>query len=112
MLCGSLLRQPRRLELAVIVDRERRVIREAAPLVDRGLERFRGDAGRGDLVVDAPADVLRPGLAAVRPPGVLLGPGVEAPEYVDEARLVEHLRQPGALLGQEARVVPVRAPVL
>ena len=34
--------------------------------------------GRGDLVVDAPADVLRPRLAAVRPPGVLLGLVVRA----------------------------------
>jgi hypothetical protein len=32
--------------------------------------------------------------------------------HVDEAQLVEHLREPGALLGQEARVLLVGAPVL
>jgi len=32
-----------------------------------------GDARRGDLVVQPPADVVRPGLPAVARPGVLLG---------------------------------------
>src|SRR5688572_25268757 len=105
--------QPRRrLEPGVIVDRERSVVGEAPPLVDRFLRRARGDARRGDVVVDAPAHVLRPGLAAVGPPGVLLGLRVQAPEYVHPAQLVEHAREPGALLGQEAGVLLVGAPVL
>src|SRR5215470_16818741 len=59
----------------VVVDRQRRVVGEALVLVDPRALRLRGNAGRGDLVVDAPADVLLPRLAAVRPPGVLLRTG-------------------------------------
>src|SRR4051812_44445074 len=114
---GSLLRQSRgavlpfALEGIVIIDRQGRVVREALLLVDRFLARRDGDAGRGDLVVDAPADVLRPGLAAVRPPGVLVGLVVDAAEDVDETQLVEYPGEPGALLGEEARVFLVGAPV-
>src|SRR4051812_4594812 len=68
---GSLARKPLR-ERAVIVDRQRRMVGKAPALVDRLLARLRRDAGRGDLVVDAPADVLRPRLAAIGPPGVLV----------------------------------------
>src|SRR5512147_2944689 len=75
-------------KLEFVVDDQRRVIREAPVLVDRHRVRMGGDARRGDLVVDAPADVLRPGLAPVRPPGVLLGTRVDAPEDVDEPELV------------------------
>src|SRR6185503_18132325 len=100
------------LKLMVVVDDERRVVGKALRLVDRLAPRRGGDARRGDLVVDAPADVLLPRLAAVRPPGVLLGLVVQLAEHVDEAELVEYFRQPGALLGQEARVLLVRAPVL
>src|SRR5688500_17991423 len=63
-------------ERVVIVDRQGRVVGEPLRLVDRLLRRGGGDAGGGNLVVDAPADVLLPRLAAVGPPGVLLGPGV------------------------------------
>src|SRR5258708_2739354 len=114
---GTLLRQSRSAVLllalggAVIIDRQGRVVGEALLLVDRFLQRRGGDARRGDLVVDAPADVLRPGLAAVRPPGVLVGLVVDPPENVDEADLVEHAREPGALLGEKARVLLVGAPV-
>src|SRR5712671_70410 len=114
---GNLLRQsrsapsPPALEGIVIIDRQGRVVGEALLLVDRFLVRRGGDAGRGDLVVDAPADVLRPGLAAVRPPGVLVRLVVDPPENVDEADLVEDARQPGALLGKKARVLLVGAPV-
>src|SRR5262245_3273305 len=99
-------------QLVLIVDGERSVVGEALRLVDRLLLRGARHAGRGDLVVDAPADVLLPRLAAVRPPGVLLGPGIQPAEHVDEAELVEDARQPRALLRQEARVLAVRAPVL
>src|SRR3954463_6988629 len=51
-------------ERVVIVDRERRVVGEASALVDRLSHRASSDARRGDLVIDAPADVLRPCLAA------------------------------------------------
>src|SRR2546430_5669584 len=73
---GRLERQSARSELVVIIDRERRVIGEAPALVDRLTDRLRCDLRRRDLVVEAPADVLGPGLAAVGPPGVLVGLGV------------------------------------
>ena len=45
--------------------------------------------------------VLRPGLAAVRPPGVLLGLAVQAAEHVDEAELVERAAKPGGSSGRK-----------
>src|SRR5688572_4391459 len=101
-----------RLKLMVVVDDERRMVGKALRLVNRFAPRGRGDGRRGDLVVDAPADIFLPRLAAVRPPGVLVGLVVQLAEHVDEAELVEHAREPGALLGQKARVLLVRAPVL
>src|SRR5258708_12560879 len=95
----------------VIVERERRVVREAAALVDGFARGAGGDARRRDLVVDAPADVLGVGAAAVRPPGVLIRLLVQAPEHIDEADLVEHARQPLPLLRQAARALLVPAPV-
>src|SRR5689334_20459853 len=98
-------------EVVVIVDRERRVVGEAPALVDRLSQRARRDAGRGDLVIEAPADVLGPGAATVRPPRVLVRLLIQPPEDVDEADLVEHTREPGALLGQETGVLLIRAPI-
>ncbi len=99
-------------QLEVVVDDQRRMIGEAAGFVDRRRARGCGDARRRDLVVDAPADILGPRLPAIGPPGILFGPRIEATEDIDEAQLVEHLREPRALLGQEARVLLVAAPVL
>src|SRR5436853_5837027 len=98
-------------ERIVIVDRERRVVREATTLVDRLAHRASGDAGGGNLIVDSPADVLGVRLAAVGPPGVMAGLAVQATEDIDEADLIEHMRKPRALLGREAGVLLVRAPV-
>src|SRR5712671_2379329 len=115
---GTLLRQSRSavflsaLGGVVIVDRQGRVVGEALLLVDRLLHRRGGNSRGRDLVVDPPADVLRPALAAVGPPGVLVRLGVDAAEHIDETQLVEHLGEPGALLGQKARILLVRAPVL
>src|SRR3569833_2008109 len=90
------------------------MVGKALILVDAGGFGLGGDAGGGDLVVDAPADVLGPGLAAVAPPGVGLAGmlGVEAAVDVDRAELVEQARHPGTLLGQEAGVLLVGFPVL
>src|SRR5262249_43010716 len=96
----------------VVVYRERRVIREALRLVYPRALRLRRDARRRDLVVDAPADVLRPRPAAVRPPGVLPRPLIHLAEHVDPPHPVEGFAEPGALLGEEARVLAVAAPVL
>src|SRR5262249_52442393 len=83
----------------------------ARAMVDRLRDGGRGDPRRGDVAVESPADVLCPGTTAVRPPGVLIGLVVQAPEDVDEADLVEDAGEPGTLLGQETRVLLVRAPV-
>jgi hypothetical protein len=63
------------------------------------------------VVVQPPAHVLGPGLAAVAPPRVLLGLRVERAEHVDQppSPAAGH---PGAFLGQEAAVLLVAAPVL
>src|SRR5688572_29453033 len=55
----------------VIVDRERRVVGEPPRLIDGAAVRGRGKGRGGDLIIDAPSDVLRPCLTAVRPPRVL-----------------------------------------
>ncbi len=39
-------------------------------LVDAGGDGFAGDAGGGDLVIDAPSHIFLPGLSPVAPPGV------------------------------------------
>src|SRR3954469_22298213 len=99
------------LEGPVIVDGERGMVGKPPPLVDRLAHGGGRDAGGGHLVIDAPAYVLLPGLAAVRPPGVVAGVRVELAEHIDEADLVEHVREPGALFRREAGVLPVGAPV-
>src|SRR5258708_32592710 len=71
----------------------------------RGARRT-GEPRAGDLVVDAPAHILRPGLAAVGPPGVLLGGRIHCPESADEADLGEQLTEQGARGRQKAGVVP------
>src|SRR5690606_18040722 len=63
------------------------------------------------LVVDAPADVLGAGGAALAPPGVVLAPGAQVPVTVHPAALLEQQVQPGALLGQAAGVLLVGGPV-
>src|SRR5512139_470430 len=90
------------------------MVGKALALVDAGGSSGFCNAGGRDLVVDAPADVLGPGLAAVAPPGVGFAGvlGIEAAVDVDPAEFVEQARHPGALLGQEAGVLLVGLPVL
>src|SRR5206468_299737 len=63
----------RSLDFVFVIDDQRGMIGEAPVGVDRGAARSGGDPGRRDLIVDAPAHVLRPCLAAIGPPRVLLG---------------------------------------
>src|SRR4030065_290439 len=100
------------LKFVVVVDRQRCMIGELLVLVDALLLRRLRDAGRGDLIIDAPAYVLGIGLTAVRPPGVLIGFVVEGAEYIHPAEILENLGEPGTLLRQEAGVFLVAAPVL
>src|SRR5688572_9196148 len=89
------------IQRVVIVDRERRMVGKALRLVDRAALGGCSKRRRRDLVVDAPTHVLGPGLAAIRPPRVLLRPAVDATEYVDPSELVENAREPRPLLRQE-----------
>src|SRR6056297_926181 len=99
-------------EVRVVIEDQRGVVGEADVLVDAGLAGAVGRTGAGHVVVDPPADVVVPGPAPIRPPGVLLGPGVDAAEGVVHADRTEHLVHPGPLFGQEAGVLPVTLPVL
>src|SRR4029450_1132951 len=99
-------------EREVIVDDQRRMVGKAPVLVDRHGVRLDRDSRCGDLIVDAPADILRPRLAAVRPPRVMPRLLVDAAKYVDETQLVENPGQPCALLRQEAGILLVASPVL
>lgn len=56
----------------------------------------------GQMIVDAPADVLGTRLTALAPPGVLLGSGVDKTEDVAPTVLLEQIRQPLAFLGEES----------
>src|SRR3954470_15646115 len=100
------------LQREVIVDRQRRVIGEALLLVNAAASRRRCDAGRRDLIIDAPADVLGPRLPAIGPPRILIRAAIDVAEDIHPAELVEHLREPDALARQKAGVLLVRAPVL
>ncbi len=66
--------------------------------VDVGGFDFVFEGGRYQEVVDAPADVVGPGAAKVRPPGVKAVALVEEAERVDKTGVNEGL-EPGSLLG-------------
>ena len=68
------------------------MIGETFVLIDTLRARLFGYARRGDLVVDAPTDVLGPSLTAVRPPGVLVRFVVQGAEHVHPAEFIENLR--------------------
>ena len=97
----------------IVIHGQWRVIGKALLLVHRDGARRRRQTRRGDLVVDAPTDILGPGLAAVRPPGVGLagGLGQQPAMHIDPAQPIECGAQPGAFLGQEAGILLVRLPV-
>src|SRR5512139_973144 len=87
---GRAARQPATgLEVPVIVDRQRCVVREPRVLPDRGPPHAPAEIRADDVIVDAPPDVLRPRLAAVRPPRVLVRLGVHGAERVDVLHAAE-----------------------
>src|SRR6185503_17151901 len=100
------------VQRVVIVDRERRVVRESLFLVDRAFAGGGGQCRRRDLVIDAPTHVLGPGLAAIRPPRVLVRPAIDAAEYIHPSELVENAREPRPFLREKPRILPIAAPVL
>src|SRR5882672_1014217 len=99
------------LELPIVVDRERRVVREAPVLVDRGAFDRGAQRGAHDLVVDAPPHVLLPSAAAARPPRVLIRRLVHRAKRVDEPAAVEQRVEPSALRWSEPRIVLKCAPI-
>ena len=90
------------------------MVAEADALEDLCAAGTSGQGGGGDLVVDAPTDVLGIRLTAVAPPGVrrFAGVGIKPAIDIDPALLVEHPAEPGAFFGQKARVLLVALPVL
>src|SRR5210317_1468627 len=66
---------------------------------------------RDDLVIDTPTYILVPGLAPVRPPGILLLALINDAKCIDEADSIEKIAQPGAFLGQKSGILLVRSPV-
>src|SRR3546814_10819798 len=88
----------RKLQIPVVINGQRRVVAEALVFIDGGLFRRCGDAGRGDVVIDAPPHILGPGLAAVAPPGVLVGLGVDGAEDIDKPRSEEHTSELQSLM--------------
>ena len=89
------------------------MVAEALRLVDARLPCLCSKCWRRQLVVEPPADVLRPGLPAIRPPGVaIIGcGGIELAIDIAPAAFGKHLAEPGALFGQETGVFLVRFPV-
>src|SRR5687768_894130 len=84
---GRWVRQPvaSKLELPVVVDRQRRVVREAPSLVDRRAAHRGPEQRAHDLIVDSPTRVVGPCLAAVRPPRVLMRLLIDGTKCVYEA---------------------------
>lgn len=80
------------LPYGFIIYRQRRMVAETLVLVNARRVRGVCDAGRGDLIVDAPTNVFSPSLAAVRPPGVRFQFWMQLAEHIDQTGLVEHLR--------------------
>src|SRR5215472_1321400 len=102
----------RALELMLVIDDQWRVVGEARLGPDGGRLNVRFEPGADDLIVDAPAHVLLPGLATVGPPGVLIRQRVHHPERVDVPALIKQLVEPGALFRKETGILLIGAPVL
>src|SRR5579863_9755108 len=89
---------PGRCSKPVIHD-QRRMIRKTRLLVDVRALRRAGEPGTQYLVINSPADILRPRLPAVRPPGVVIRLRHQRAKSVDVLFRTQKLVHPGALLG-------------
>ena len=83
------------------------MVRETLVLVDFGATRRTAQSSAADLVIDAPTDILGPGLATVRPPGVLVWLCIDLPEAIDKTTRTKELVEPGTLFRQKAGVLLV-----
>src|SRR5690606_22676002 len=119
--CSAGAARLRSCQRTVVVDDERRVVGEALLAVDRARTQALAQGRGHELVVDAPADVVGTGRAAVAPPGVVLAFRVERAIGVDPAAAGGHVGlllavgaqavEPVALLRQAAGVLLVGRPV-
>src|SRR5690348_2910129 len=80
-----------------IVDHVRRVIRKPRRGRDRAGLELRAQAWRDDLVIDAPAHVVRARRAARGPPGVILALGFQRAIAVHPTLFLYQPVEPGAL---------------
>src|SRR5690606_38774016 len=101
-------------EVEVVIYGQRRMIAELLLLVDGRPPSDCSKAGRAQLVIESPPNILGVGLASVAPPCVALigGIGVQATVHINPKQLIDYLRQPAALFWQEAAVLQVALPVL
>src|SRR5699024_5477354 len=77
--CSRLFKMAVASEDDIIIRGQRRMIGQPLSPI-HGLSRGQcRQAWCRDVIIDAPADVLLPGAAAIRPPGVFIGIRVEAP---------------------------------
>src|SRR4029079_892707 len=81
----------------IVIQRQGSVIREALLAVDGSAQDTAGQRFAEDVIVDAPTHVLGPRLPAVRPPGVLVGFGVDLTETVYVTAVREQSIETGAL---------------
>src|SRR5262249_31618972 len=86
--------------------------REPPVLVDAGGPHRRLQRLAYDLIVDAPARVVRERVAAVRPPRVLMRLLVYRAESIDVRASGKGRVEPRTRRRREARIILVRAPVL
>lgn len=89
------------------------MVTKALRLEDRCVAGTAGQVRGRQLVVQAPAHILRIGLATVAPPGVgaVGGIGMQSTIDIHQAAFTEQLGHPGALLGQEAGILHIALPV-
>src|SRR3989344_6522307 len=89
-------------EYPVVIDDQRRVLREAWLTRQACTADAAAHAGREQLVVEAIAEVKHLGLLAVRPPAELVAFAADFAQCVDIAHGANHFIQPGAFRGEEA----------
>src|ERR1035437_5871164 len=95
-----------------VVDNVRRVIGKPRRRVDRAAFEACPQAGRHELVVDAPADIVRARRAAIAPPGVVLALRMQGAIAVDPTSFVRAKTiQPLTFRRQAAGVLLVRGPI-
>src|SRR6185312_11185875 len=92
-------------------DGVRRVVGETLVAVDRATLQPLAQRGRDELVINAPTHVVRAGVAAVRPPRVVLAFRMQRAVTVHPAALDQAV-EPATFLRQATGILLVGLPVL